>query len=1318
MRYGSDVVKGQVSSTASQITDPLGRGDPLFSRPLAPQFCMAQPVGDTASAPQKPTTQPVAQIPLPPSFSSFKFTKIGQQPKLLERFSDLSPGTNVDVEPEPQCSASPEPPIKMDANASGKASVLGLGRPTLLQALGGSDINSHANMDVDRVPCRSTSPLTTGPGAATKNGIAAVQVTDPIQSRPARTQYSSTGDRSARSLYQSRRTSNSNGAGSCDDIGAIYVDTDSNTNNNANSNLAPNKNEIEYTNRTPQRDASPDLLYPSPSIHTPAPESRSTHVTPPTPTSYLSDQGPLRVSCSVDGDRGTSTSSPCMSDLLALRKSLETKTAGLKARAARDRERDALTATRSHNSDSGSQLNVSSPTSGQDTQRSPSDTHEEPNNPAESSLDAHSNQDHVTVSPQDESLQRSAQSPMELDTPSDASLPVPPAGTEMSPRSHASTLSSNKSGCDIIVGDNTPSISFSQPESPSSQINAASQFPRDTLDSAMSSMKQWLNDMSRARSEIRTLLARAIAAESATTSLRSELTRSQSESNALREHLSSTSALLRRAQIETTQLEERVGTLEAEVAELRGRKEEEWNERQVSRQEVEEAVKVGQGIMEFFDRYFGQQEPQDDEGNRIDEEERERVVRANADMETQAHLEQEEEEGPQETQRQQEEMLEKDAVSFSNKRAEVMMEKERVNQENAEPIRAERYDQPISGGDKVSCSAMDTVQADDSNSLAVSGKIDLPVSAPASTHALRTGSSTSAESRGPSTPPSPLGFGVQVNYATQASNLRHLREARLAAAAPADGDPKPALVETEGDVEPKKELQVKPEEEEEDKFDVKMETENEDGAHLVSSDAPSSDPPACRSSPPSSAQTQVAAESPSLLHPSDKGQRAIPSESLPTRPSVPLPPAIPADAVHLATPMVSQTTLSSGFPSMPQSNLSNTLAADGDYEEFVGGNLAHRSSGGEFQPPRVLVPDSLARLDAPEPEPVNNTFYDHQRPCSPPPCNSAHRQREHGDQYFPPPARPPIPPPSMQYRRRSDHYSPPPPADMPSRQRYSPPPSSPRSPGLLDRMARPRKRPISTTDRYVPDEEPPARRPWQGDSNERPPTVEARYEYGRGHDAPNGPRTPPRSALWDHAPESEPLSQYDSRFRSPSPAPTFRDGRTIRFRRGESYRRAYDPQPEKYHEASPAKSGYRQWERQNPDRIPDMYGSAPGPSASAPLASRMDIDGPHVSIEPIQRRQSQQEPTNPTLLDRMSDNQRPPPSGPSFALSHGHNRTQFQTSDNVRWTPGQGPRGQYRSGRPARGRGGRGGSTEHPNLERQTLAARISGGSTLQDRLS
>jgi len=130
------------------------------------QFKTSPVLGNLASfAPsttQAYTSLPPIQIPPPPPFSSVKFSTIGQEPKLLKRFSGLAPAPGNAVHREPQGSdhsTSPEPTLD---NVSGNASTLGLGRPSLLQALGGSDSDSDPNMDVDLAPFESTS---SNPGA-------------------------------------------------------------------------------------------------------------------------------------------------------------------------------------------------------------------------------------------------------------------------------------------------------------------------------------------------------------------------------------------------------------------------------------------------------------------------------------------------------------------------------------------------------------------------------------------------------------------------------------------------------------------------------------------------------------------------------------------------------------------------------------------------------------------------------------------------------------------------------------------------------------------------------------------------------------------------------------------------------------------------------------------------------------------------------------------------------------------------------------------------------------------------------------------------
>jgi hypothetical protein len=170
--------------------------------------------------------QPVAkspvQIPSAPPFSSIKFAKIGQQPELLKRFSDFGPdsGAIYEFSHDDHQSASPESTTVASTSvaASGATSrlELRLGRPSLLQALGGSDID--ADMDVD--PSLSSTDPAAHPNGATHSHS---QV---------HTKNTSAGHRHAWSGSQSKgnNSDSSNSNGKCH--GAISIIT--NLSNSAN----------------------------------------------------------------------------------------------------------------------------------------------------------------------------------------------------------------------------------------------------------------------------------------------------------------------------------------------------------------------------------------------------------------------------------------------------------------------------------------------------------------------------------------------------------------------------------------------------------------------------------------------------------------------------------------------------------------------------------------------------------------------------------------------------------------------------------------------------------------------------------------------------------------------------------------------------------------------------------------------------------------------------------------------------------------------------------------------------------------------------
>ncbi|KIM83182.1 hypothetical protein PILCRDRAFT_435070 [Piloderma croceum F 1598] len=1226
------------------------------------------------SAAQLPMVKSPVQTPLAPSFSSVKFTKIGQQPELLKRFSDFVPDSSAiyGFSHDDHRSASPE--SSMSVAASGTAPRLGhrlLGRPSLLQALGGSDVDVDADMDVD--PYLSSTNPAAHPSGATDS-----------HSQVSRTKSTAAGQRPARSGSQSRKSSsdNSNSKGHS----AINVIT--NLSNNANPNnltLSVNGNGDEYAKSSPQRDSlapTPDLLYPFSSgpasgvsdnngnvynTHTSHTRIFTTPVPGAGPSNFAASSG-----IGVSNAGGPSS----MSNLLALRNLLAEKTARLKARADRERERDATNGSEKDsgsNAESGSGLPSNGPVSapGQDThmqgQNSPSDTHPESNAHTEPSSDSFTNHHSAIVSepPTAPDQQRDTQSP-HLDVPSQVQPLAHFTHSGVSPRSHTTpTLSPN-----IIAGEDTATSSISQPEASSSTTNALSQIPHDALDSALSTAKQWLDGMARARSEIQALLARATVAESASQSLRSELAVSQSESASLREQVSSSSVLLSQMKTEKMQLQTRVRTLETEIECLRARQEEERKERELARHEIEEAVSVGKGIMEWVDEWDkerkDQQEPQDQKKDvEVWEEESETIVKTGTETEFQVHADRQKEqeekrqlEAQDRLQREQEllkqrEQEEADAASFSKKRAQVMKDKERATRETAVRIRAARDSRPISGGVMLSTSTSmnaNATQPNDGNNTG--GDVHMSEDDVPSVPASATAPSTSVKSE--ITPPPSLN-----------SEVKQVKE------------------------------EVKEEEENpEVKMEVKMEDEDADPAPV---EPRVSEPPArLEPSLPHTVQPQVASEIPipssrrSSSSPHNREGTPIPILCEP-RPSGPLPPVVPAHGpvASMPTPMLPQIGSSSGLSSAPQ------------HGQHTRGHVRAQT-----------------------PERAINLMYEHnQRPHSPP-RSMARRQSDH---YSPPPVRQLIPPPAMLHRRVSDHYSPPP-TNLPSRaQHYSPPPSPP-SAGPSARMAWSRKRARAKTDSYTRDEEPPARRPWQSDADrgyERPTFT--RHEYA--DDTSNGPRTPPRPASWEHAFQAEPQLQYDPQRRCRSPSPALQGGRTVWIGNGQSYRPAYDSQPPPFYEAPgnahPHYPEHQNREPQNAAPVPDTRKSYAGLTVSDTLSSRMGIDHPQGSFETIQPPSSpQQENPNLTLLDRISRKQRPLPSGSSFhsqnqgysQIQSNGNNDQSQTSNQVRGGP---QRGQHRGVRQPRGRGGgRGGSAEYPNSERQSLAARLSGGSTLQDRLS
>ena len=133
----------------------------------------------------------------PPAFSSVKFTIIGQQPDLLKRMSDTAAMSASDDGGNWSPPPVPRSPMSNDNQAEGAAYTKS-GRPSLLQTFTGGEDTQFA----------SASEISSTQGSDEAAG-ARSRPLPPVQTQApsTRAQYSSAGDRSARSLSQSRKAS-------------------------------------------------------------------------------------------------------------------------------------------------------------------------------------------------------------------------------------------------------------------------------------------------------------------------------------------------------------------------------------------------------------------------------------------------------------------------------------------------------------------------------------------------------------------------------------------------------------------------------------------------------------------------------------------------------------------------------------------------------------------------------------------------------------------------------------------------------------------------------------------------------------------------------------------------------------------------------------------------------------------------------------------------------------------------------------------------------------------------------------------------------
>ena len=133
----------------------------------------------------------------PPAFSSVKFTIIGQPPDLLKRMSDTAAMSASSDGGNWSPLSVPRSPMSNDNQAEGAAYTKSA-RPSLLQTLGGGEDTQFAS--ASEIPSTQGSDEVAG---ARSRPLPPVQP----QAPSTRTQYSSAGDRSARSLSQSRKAS-------------------------------------------------------------------------------------------------------------------------------------------------------------------------------------------------------------------------------------------------------------------------------------------------------------------------------------------------------------------------------------------------------------------------------------------------------------------------------------------------------------------------------------------------------------------------------------------------------------------------------------------------------------------------------------------------------------------------------------------------------------------------------------------------------------------------------------------------------------------------------------------------------------------------------------------------------------------------------------------------------------------------------------------------------------------------------------------------------------------------------------------------------
>lgn len=1166
---------------------------------------MSQLFGAPSSILQTPTqaTAPTAisaSIPQAPSFSSIKFTKIGQEPELLKRFSDSAPGSNG----YGQEYRSPSPdPLNVPVPVPGRS-----GRPSLLQSLGGlGESDDISNMDVDQADASTIIA-----GRLPTNGQDSIEPRP--QSQPhqqvTRAQYSSTGDRSAKSLSHSRKNS---GNGPITPNISHSIPSHSNPNGLQTKLQNEGDSEMNYEHTAATPSPSLDLTYPSP--------TRFTSVAPAPPE--LPTLSATSTNHSVWSANTNNTSNlgwnggPETAPETSLAERIASLTARLKPKPDSSRTSDSQVMNQAQVS--------SSHTSGPQGHA----VHE----PSNSNMfddfrltDSPSNHRHS------------------LEVP-DFTAPLHEHGGEV----HAPPTPHS-------IADVPDVVDSHRVASPSNSLS--------DFDSMIASAKKNFEDITRASEEYKLLLARSEEArEQARTSraendlLHAELTKAKQSAVDLSSRLSSAYAKQK--------------SLVAEVQALKGDLEGARRDKEIAQQEKKDteeaaakALDAANNVMNEFEEYKSRM----DTGNhsQANGQEPERVLepqaKARQDSNLRARLESEKEEA---ILRQQQIPRVQDAPTSSGNTNYMNVVTNPPPHDVFSPLRPTSPHTP----------PLPSASSESTPNIAIPPTASTPP-APSTSNVFRNlglrRPDFSLSSGGNAGEVSLSQFPVHLSPQSQAANLRHLRESRLGSRSRSE-----EASMTQVKQEEEESAHVKREDEEEKFPDVPPATVQTEVVERIPSR-------------PASAPKVSEATIPPPRHPSGMQLQMshgmstpVSPTSLPPRPSGPLPslgqtPRAPgpdkvSPMITTTAPLATPSTMHPArfaVPGLPPVDVANILPPG--TKRIPSSKLqpqVQNPSIGDGGWPSTSNKTSGPRL---APASVTNESV---RPITTAPKELVTSRRQ-SDHFLPQSNLRLTPPAVVQRRRASDHYSPPP---------------SPNSPPPI-RSNRPLIRPRPEWNSYRPDEDGPLPKRQRQEihqpraSYERP--ANSRHEPAGTQLPRNGPRTPPLPVAY---PTRLPEPSHYQTPTSPSRADRYIPAHS----NASNYGR-------------PEYSEHQRRDRHDVHTPPSQDSAARNSTNEGrSMLSRMDdADYAHLpdsrAHQPRQQRSPPQDAAG-SLLHRMSESARPARPRSPF------NQPQSQRAQTQSRGSGQ--------GKHTRGRGaGRGAAVG--NSERQTLADRISGSSTLQDRLS